>query len=151
MIITIFLKPSNKKYLQKKFLFNDVLKVSDANPIGWMLKEILKPKPRKFEYISFENMVQCDFELLDDKFFSHLVHIDRHSTYTLNEFVDEMMRIEFLSHMYALTEYASVDINEAVYHFIDKYDFQDSEITFDALRRYYTRNVKFRDSKLLSA
>ncbi len=151
MIITIFLKPSNKKYLQKKFLFNDVLKVSDTNPIGWMLKEMLQPKQRKYELGEFNQLAPCDFELTTDGSFQHLVHIDRSSTYTFNMFVDEMLRLEFLSHMYALNECASYDINESVYHFIDKYDFQDHELTFDALKKYYSRNVKYRESKLLSA
>lgn len=151
MIITIFLTPANKKFLQKRYNFIEQMQVLDESPVGIMISEILKPKQRKYELETYVNMVQCDFKLPEDTGRLHLVHIDRKSTYVFNRFVDDLMRLEFMAHMNALTEYGSLDINESVYHFIDKYDFQDDEITFDALRRYFTRQQKKADQLPLSA
>ena len=67
------------------------------------------------------------------------MHLSDKSIAVFNQFVDEMLRSDFIAHTEALVLYGGLDINESVYHFIEKYSFEDHEFSFEALKRYYSR------------
>lgn len=149
MIISIPVKKANLRYLRTRYLFNDVMKVSRQNVVCHILQELLKPKPRQYAPMDASNFRQLNVELYDVKVYAHLIYLDPNSVTAFNHYVDEVIRVEFMAHMHALIEYAQLDINESVYHFLEKYQFEEDEYTFEALSRYYHRAIKKREESLI--
>lgn len=148
MTITIPIRPANLRYLRVKYSFHDVYVLSRQQALGHLLQELLRPKPRFYAPIDTSTLPVLSVQLVKTGQYAHLVHLEDHAVAAFNQFVDEIMRAEFIAHVHALTEYAGLDVNESIYHFIEKYGFQDEELSFEALKRYHSRFR--RKSELLS-
>ncbi len=141
MTINIPVKPYILRYLRSRYNFSEVYKISRQHALDFLLQELLQPKVRKYEPVADATTV-LTVKLSDTGEYKHLTSIPASSIAIFNQFADEMLKLEFIAHVDALISFANFDSSEAIISFMDKYEFDDAEISFETLKKYYFRHKR---------
>jgi|GEM_PF-4112893 hypothetical protein len=150
MVIQVPITPANLKYLKVRYNFDTIFEIHRITAFDYFLQELLRPKPRNFSKVNTDGYAHVHIRLLRKGEYHHLIHLPESFIPLLNQYIKHLIHIEFIAHMEALEDL--FDAQTSIYYFIDKFGFEESELTFDSLKQYYYRyNNKSRESKKVSS
>lgn len=137
MIIQIPITTANLKYLRYKYIIVDLFVINRIDPLSSFLQELMRPKPRVYHPMNFEGMPVLNVQLLSGHDYSYLVHFPNSLGPLFNQYVKDLMQLEFIAHMEALE--GLIEHRESICQFIDKFGFDEHEVSFEALKKRYLR------------
>jgi hypothetical protein len=137
MIIQIPITTANLKYLRYRYQIIDVFAINRIDPLSTFLQELMKPKPRIYHPMNFEGMPVLNVQLLSGHDYSYLVHFPSSLAPLFNQYIKDLIQLEFIAHMEALE--GLIEHRESICQFIDKYGFDEHEVSFEALKKRYLR------------
>jgi hypothetical protein len=149
MIIQIPIHPANLRYLKERYNFETIFEIHRVTAFDYFLQELLRPKPRSFSKFNPNGYPQLYVRILRKGEYAHLIHLPESFIPLLNQYIKHLIHIEFIAHMEALEGF--IDSQSSIYYFINKFGFEESELTFDSLKQYYFRyRQKSRESTKVS-
>jgi len=137
--IDIRVKRHIKLYLEKNLFLTKPYQLSSTDPFGIVIHNYIQGK-RDGEFPSEE--MEGDLFRINLGYKTSVntrIYIGPDGIKRFSGFVEKMMLYEFCRTTVLAVDVAKMEVREAIYHFQDKYDLDDTEMNYERLEKAYYR------------
>lgn len=135
----INLSPHVKRYLQT-VTGSEKIELTNENAFGSLLQLLLTPPPHKIEPMYAHRLKSTRITGSESKVAKFGSHFGEERVIAFNSFIDDLISKEFIDFVTVATELGGVQANYAINCFLNKYNWSPEELSFDSLKKKWSRH-----------
>lgn len=145
--VKIPVKAHVKAYLEKNLFLTRPYYLSSTDPFGMVIHEFLEPKKKAETPIRLQHESTIDVKLGFNTGINYKMVITQEKAKRFNLFVERMIMHELCRVLDWTREHTVMEIREGIFRFQDRYGFDESQMSYDRLKKaYYRHRLRSKDA-----
>lgn len=151
MTVQIPVDPVVKRYMGNNYLMKRKYVLTTTDVVGDFLIRLLEPPPKWAKIAQFSPERSIWVRIPVGGLYARNNFLRSENARHFNLFVKKLIKHDFFNHMDASVDLNGMQIQRAINEFLYKYEFENTELTFDALQKLYYRHRQKLDGRHIAA